>query len=127
MHLKAFYIDRFPVTNQQFAEFCRATGTAKPWYWKGGKIPDGLEDCPVVDLGWPTADKYAKWAGKRLPTAEEWEAAARGTDGRLYPWGNDWDEQATCRREENAFLPDLGSIPRAVLAALGVEYCNERR
>ena len=106
VHLKAFYIDRFPVTNRQFEQFCAATGHAKPWGWgPEGKVPPGMEDNPVVDVSWKTADEYSKWAGKRLPTAEEWEKAARGCDGRLYPWGNQWNDKAAYRKPESAFMP----------------------
>ena len=103
VNLKAFWIDRFPVTNRQYLEFLKATG--RPISWPEGKIPEGLEDCAAVNISWPDAVEYAKWAGKRLPSAEEWEKAARGTDGRLYPWGNEWDEEATHRRPAELFMP----------------------
>ena len=93
IRLPAFWIDRFPVTNAQFAEFCKATKRPSPW-GKGG-VPAELANRPVGGVDWAAAAAYAQWAGKRLPTAEEWEKAARGTDGRLYPWGNEWKEDAT--------------------------------
>ena len=104
INLKAFWIDRFPVTNRQYMEFSKATDkTMKKW--PDGNIPKELEDCAVVDITWPEAEEYAKWAGKRLPTAEEWEKAARGTDGRLYPWGNEWIDDAAHRRPAEAYMP----------------------
>ena len=103
VNLKAFWIDRFPVSNRQFLEFAQATKT--PTGWPDDKLPEGQADHPKVGISWPAAEAYAKWAGKRLPTAEEWEKAARGTDGRLYPWGNEWKETATMRRPPDAFMP----------------------
>lgn len=87
---KAFYVDRYEVTNRQYLEFVRATGHRPPHYWLNKTYPQGHDDHPVIGVDWHDAAAYAGWAGKRLPTEEEWEKAARGTDGRLYPWGNSW-------------------------------------
>jgi eukaryotic-like serine/threonine-protein kinase len=81
--LPAFYIDRTEVTNAEYAAFCKATGYKLP-----EKFPADKPDLPVVNVTVVDAHAYASWAGKRLPTAKEWEKAARGTDGRLYPWGD---------------------------------------
>ncbi len=84
--LPAFYIDKTEVTNRAYAEFAKAAGH---------KLPDGFDtehpDFPVVNVSILDAQAFAKWAEKRLPTAREWEKAARGADGRLYPWGNQQD------------------------------------
>ncbi len=90
--LKAFYIDRTEVTNASYKKFIDATGHRAPEGWKNDNYQAGQDNFPVTGLSWKDAADYAAWAGKRLPTEEEWEAAARGADGRIYPWGNDWDK-----------------------------------
>ncbi len=85
----AFYIDKYEVTNWQYAKFILETGHRKPKFWDDPRF--NAPEQPVVGVNWEDAETYATWAGKRLPTASEWEKAARGTDGRLYPWGNDYD------------------------------------
>jgi len=85
-----FYIDLTPVTNAEYKLFVDATGHAHPQHWRSGTYPEGKADHPVVEVNWFSATAYAEWVGKRLPTNEEWEKAARGTDGRTWPWGNEW-------------------------------------
>jgi formylglycine-generating enzyme required for sulfatase activity len=87
----AFRIHKYPVTNAQYKRFVDATGHSLPRHWEDGMYPVGKAIHPVVYVTWHDAVAYAKWADKRLPTEEEWEKAARGTDGREYPWG-DWEE-----------------------------------
>lgn len=85
-YLDAFYIDIYPITNAQYKKFIEATGHRKPEYWNDDIF--NQPDQPVVGVSWFDANEYADWAGKRLPSEEEWEKAARGNDGREYPWGN---------------------------------------
>ncbi|MCC7142241.1 MAG: SUMF1/EgtB/PvdO family nonheme iron enzyme [Candidatus Eisenbacteria bacterium] len=82
-----FYIDRTEVTNGQYGAFLRATGHGPPLFWTE-ELEASRRDVPVVGLTWRDARAYAEWRGKRLPTRLEWERAARGVDGRRYPWGD---------------------------------------
>ena len=91
VHLDAYYIDKYPVTNAEYGEFIAATNHPPPRHWDGGVYPAFLSNHPVVYVTWHDAQAYAQWAGKRLPTEAEWEKAARGVDGRIYPWGNEFD------------------------------------
>ncbi|HEY5993258.1 MAG TPA: formylglycine-generating enzyme family protein [Gallionellaceae bacterium] len=86
--LPAYKIDKYPVTNAQYARFVAATGHRPPSSWKAGRIPEGELLKPVTLVDWFDAKKYAEWAGKRLPTEAEFEKAGRGTDARRWPWGN---------------------------------------
>jgi len=92
--LADYYIDRTEVTNAQFKAFCDATNRIYPNapYWDEGYFLANPEN-PVVNITYEQARAYCAWAGKRLPTEAEWEKAARGTDARLYPWGNVWDAE----------------------------------
>ena len=127
VYLKAFYIDRYEVSNAEFAAFVEATGyrtdaerrgrgkvdVGHDWEWVNGadwlharggdRDVDGRLNHPVVLVTWNDAAAYCTWVGGRLPTDAEWEKAARGTDGRMYPWGNSF-------RCDNANLDDETQI-----------------
>lgn len=98
VELEDYYIDIHEVTNQQFKEFLDATGYQPKWsknflkHWRNGTYPEGKANHPVVYIDYWDAKAYAEWAGKELPTEAQWQYAAQGTDGRLFPWGNEWDQ-----------------------------------
>lgn len=94
IYQKGFYIDKYEVTNRQYYIFCQAAGYFPPPHWGGGKYPEGQDALPVTNVSYFDASAYAQWAGKRLPTEAEWEKAARGPDGALYPWGDDFHVSA---------------------------------
>jgi formylglycine-generating enzyme required for sulfatase activity len=109
VYLDAFWIDRTEVTNADFAAFRKETDyTNINWEF----VPEGKPDLPVVDVNWRDADAYCRWLDKRLPTEAEWEKAARGTDGRTFPWGNEWDvNKANTREAGYGQLQPVGSFP----------------
>lgn len=85
--LDRFSMDLHEVATAQYAEFLTATQRPVPWQWNSMDLSHP-HDRPVIGVDWSDADAYCRWKGKRLPTEAEWEKSARGTDGRLYPWGN---------------------------------------
>ena len=128
--VEAFLIDRHEVSNARFARFVDDGGYRTRQYWTNegwrwvqsnqisaplywGQPDFGLPQQPVVTVSWYEAYAYCLWAAKRLPDEAEWEKAARGTDGRLYPWGNGWD----CT---------LGNFDDEVIVSPGANECAGR-
>jgi len=93
MTISGFYIDAYEVTNADYYEFVSATRYPPPPDWSDGFYKAGTDNHPVTFITWEDAAAYAQWAGKRLPTAEEWEVAARGRNGRIFPWGASYSTQ----------------------------------
>jgi formylglycine-generating enzyme required for sulfatase activity len=133
LRIRRFYIDRYPVTNAQFKIFLDAThyhpkddlNFLKDW--KNDVYPEGWGNKPVTWISLEDARAYAVWAGKRLPHEWEWQYAAQGSDGRLYPWGNQWKAEAVPLPEQGRSLrgPDdvtahpLGESPFGVADMVG--------
>jgi formylglycine-generating enzyme required for sulfatase activity len=120
VYLDAFYIDKYEVTNARFQKFVQATGHRTQAEREGDKVtwraPRGsgssmtsLEQHPVVQVSQGDAKAYCTWAGKRLPAEAEWEKAARGTDGRSYPWGNQFDSRRGNFENKNKGTVPVGS------------------
>jgi len=96
LYLPEYRIARVAVTNAQYQQFVAAKGYTKPSHWEKGEIPKGKANHPVVNVSWQDAIAFCEWAGVRLPSEAEWEKAARGTDGRLWPWGNEVPDKERC-------------------------------
>lgn len=109
--VKAFFMDLTEVTNEEYKKFVDAAGFKPPPQWKNGTYPEGNAKFPVTGVDWDAAVAYAKWAGKRLPTEEEWEFAARGTDGRNYPWGNEWKSELANVKGRIGGVTEVGKSP----------------
>lgn len=88
INLPEFWIDQYEVSNAGYAQFLTETDREAPTDWPGDAAPTDEENHPVDNITWADATAYCAWAGKRLPTEGEWEVAARGSEGRLFPWGN---------------------------------------
>lgn len=139
--LPAYYISVTEVTNAQYERFVQATGHPSPdpgllgsgfSDWSDGRVRTGLGNHPVAGVSWGDARSYCARAGLRLPCELEWEKAARGTDGRNYPWGSTWDESVRrrhstpgradrpVRRAELGVLAGLGPALRGAIALCAV-------
>ncbi|MDH5693861.1 MAG: formylglycine-generating enzyme family protein [Gammaproteobacteria bacterium] len=115
VYLDAYEIDKYPVTNAQYARFVAATNYRPPINWPQGKIPPGKELHPVTMVAWTDATAYAKWAGKRLPSEAEWEKAARGgEDDRRWPWGDVMDPTKLNTYYTVGNTTPIGSFPKGI-------------
>jgi formylglycine-generating enzyme required for sulfatase activity len=125
INIPDYYIDRFEVTNLKYFIFCQATDHKPPRYWKGQRFPEGMDSLPVTDVNYFDANAYAKWAGKRLPNELEWEKAARGRAGFIYPWGDDFfpgvaNLSLDPRTKSGQGLQPVGKFPKSA-SPYGVE------
>jgi serine/threonine-protein kinase len=102
VELAPFWLDLREVTNSRYAEFLTETGNPPPSSWSGDSYPSGEDQHPVRGVTWEQAAAYCEWQSKRLPSEAEWEVAARGEDGRLYPWGDNL---------QAVELPRVGTYP----------------
>ena len=135
--LDAYAIGTYHVTNTQYTQFVETTGYPPPLFWTDERFNG--EDCPVVGVTWYDATNFLTWLrtvtgeSYRLPTEAEWEKAARGTDGREYPWGNTWDASRTNTSESKIKkLMPVGSYPQGVspygcydMAGNAYDWCSD--
>jgi iron(II)-dependent oxidoreductase len=133
VHIKPFYIDKYPVTNREFKKFLDMAHYHPRddlnflRDWQDGTFRSGWDNRPVTWVSLEDARAYAAWAGKRLPHEWEWQYAAQGLDGRTYPWGNQWDASAVPEPEKNRTMrgPDpvdthpKGASPFGVMDLVG--------
>ena len=105
--LDEFWMGKYPVTNRQYAVYVKAEAVARSHHWAKGKNLTGGEDHPVVNVTWHAARDFCRWASDacgqtiRLPSEAEWEKAARGTNGRVYPWGRREPDAELCNYDRN--------------------------
>jgi len=128
IYLDAFYIDKYEITVSRYAKFLKTTGGVKPPdHWQEAGL-ESAGELPVVGVDWHDADAYCRWAGKRLPTEAEWEKAARGADGRSYPWGNDAPNSARAMRSSPISTANgsVKSVGASRSAASGRERSSSR-
>ena len=117
VNLKPFKIDNYEVSNRRYEKFIKATKRKAPRHWRGNTYRRKQEDYPVVNVSWPDAAAYCKWAGKRLPTEAEWNTAAAGKKGLLFPWGRKFrDIRANTARERYRALTITGRYEKGVSA-----------
>jgi len=140
VELSEYSIGKYPITNREYQAFIRDAKYNPPRGWDGDQFPAEKGGHPVVYVSWEDANAYCKWLSEkttknyRLPTEAEWEKAARGEDGRVYPWGNDFDSQkANTRESKIGDTSDVGKFSSqgdspyscADMAGNVLEWCND--
>jgi len=133
--VSSFFIERCEVSNREYSEFIRATNRAQPEHWRNLDPPPNAENLPVTFVNFQDAVDYCAWRGRRLPTEEEWEYAARGANAGtpesrryLYPWGDEWENRRSNTLESRLGYPQLvtsnptGASPFGVLNMAGNVY-----
>lgn len=124
--VEPFYMDKHPVTREQYAAYLEATGAAPPKFWNEPELSGA--DQPVVGVTWAEANAYAAWAGKQLPSEAQWEFAARGKENRRYPWGTQELDPMRCNYGDNLNTPSIvtmhddGATPEGLLDMAGNVY-----
>lgn len=125
-YVEPFFIDKYPVTNKQYAAFLEATGHPVPGFWNDARYNGSNQ--PVVGVTWQDANAYAAWLGKKLPTEVQWEFAARGKEDRIYPWGNADPDRNLCNFDDNLSMPSIvtmheeGKTPEGICDLAGSIY-----
>ncbi len=133
VYLDNFYIDKYEVSNARYNEFVQATGNKPPTLWGDENFNQPKQ--PVVGVSWQDAGNYCKWAGKRLPSEAEWEKTARGTNGHLYPWGDEFvygQANIIVPGDGYRYTAPVGSYPDSVgpygaldMAGNAAEWCAD--
>ncbi|MFW6133793.1 MAG: formylglycine-generating enzyme family protein, partial [Planctomycetota bacterium] len=111
IHLDGYWVYKYPVTVEQYKAYCKAAGKEFKPPWPQGMRADGDGDTYAAIANWYDARAYAEWVGGDLPTEAQWEKAARGTDGRAYPWGEQWDPDKCVSMENTLYEFNEGFRP----------------
>ena len=118
IYLPAYYLGKYPITNQQYQVFVQSTGHRKPGHWENGRIPRGQADHPATYVYWSDTVAFCQWAARvsgvpiRLLTEAEWEKGARGEKGYRYPWGNTWYSGYSNSENKEKGTTPVGHYPR---------------
>jgi len=115
VHLPAYSVSRYAVSNAEYAEFVRATGWRRPSHWANHAEPPG--ELPVVNVSFADAEAFCQWKGVRLPDNDQWERAARGAAGHAYPWGDEWQPPHRCNSLEFHQETERQTVPVTEFAA----------